>query len=193
LDDRLLHERVMDRDACALATLYALSSSAIFATALRVTRHRDAAEDITQAVFLDLWMRPERYEPDRGPLRSWLAIVARHAGLDWLRQEANRSKRELRFAQVPVAFVPDVEDVVDARLVSKRVRLALDALPDVQSTPIRLAFFRGKSYQQVAKELRVPEGTIKSRIRTGLRGLGDAVGAEAVDQPQTRAKRALTA
>src|SRR5437016_2952723 len=94
-DDRRLHERMLVRDLRALAELYDQFRSVVFAVAFRVTTDRPSAEDITQAVFLDLWRSPERFDPKRGPLRAWLATVAHNRGVDWMRHEQAARLRDL--------------------------------------------------------------------------------------------------
>jgi len=140
----------------------------VFNVAMRVTGDRSAAEEVTQAVFLDVWRRPGRFDPTRGSLRSWLATVAHHRSIDWVREEAARRRRELGDFQTRVAHLPDLEDTVAAALGAERVRCALSDLCEPERTAIGLAYFGGRTYRQVAQDLGVPEGTVKSRIRTGL-------------------------
>src|SRR5579859_3936152 len=112
-EDRRLHERMVVGDLEALAELYDQFGSVVFGVALRVTTDRHAADDITQAVFLDLWRCPERFDPDRGPLRPWLATVARHRGVDWIRSEQAARRRDLDEGRARLAApVPDVGETV---------------------------------------------------------------------------------
>ena len=180
LAERSLHERMMARDISALAEVYGRFAPGVCAVALRVTTDRHAAEDVTQDTLLDLWRRPERFDPDRGGLRPWLATVAHNRSVDWIRREQaarGRDRRDLEFARQPV---PDVCDEVQAVMTAERVRGALSALPEPERTPIRLAYFGGRSYRQVAEELDMPEGTVKSRIRSGLRRMSQTMYGEQV-------------
>lgn len=158
----------------SLAEHYRRHSSLVFGVAVRLTGDRRAAEEVTQAVFLDLWRRPERFDPTRGSLATWLATLAHHRSVDLLRQEAARKRRE---AKDPTGIDrwPGVEETVAATLAAERVRRALDDLSEPERTAIILAFYGGRSYRQVASELGVAEGTIKSRIRSGLQRLARAL------------------
>jgi RNA polymerase sigma factor (sigma-70 family) len=180
--ERALYERLVARDVVALAGVYDQFSPVVFGVALRVTGDRAAAEDVTQGVFLELWRRPERFDPERGCLRPWLAALAHHRGVDWVRREEASRRRERREAQLGLDGAPGIDETVEAILTAEHVRLALAALPEQQRTPIRLAYFEGRTYRQVAEELAVPEGTIKSRIQSGLRHMASTMHSEVVGQ-----------
>jgi RNA polymerase sigma-70 factor (ECF subfamily) len=167
-------------DLRALTELYDQFASVVFGVALRVTTDRHAAEDITQAVFLDLWRSPDRYDPRRGPLRPWLATVAHHRGVDWLRREQAVHRRELDDGRGRLAPLPDIGDIVETVLLAERVRMAVAALPDEERVPISLAYFGDRTYRQVAEDLGIAEGTIKSRIRTGLGSMAKALHSEVI-------------
>lgn len=127
-----------------------------------------AAEDIVQAVFLTLWSRPEAYR--EGNIGAWLARVARNRSLDVLRVRKSRSE-----AEMPVELVSEgaIDESVFARLDGDRVRKALAALPDEQRIPIEMGFFSGVTHAEIATRTGEPLGTIKTRIRAGLRRLRD--------------------
>jgi RNA polymerase sigma-70 factor (ECF subfamily) len=180
--ERRLFERLVARDLPALAEMYDEFSSVVFGIALRVTSDRQAAEDITQMVFFDLWSRPTRFDPDRGSLRPWLITVAHHQGVDWVRREQASRRRDREESYRWPDSAPDMEELVGAVLTAERVREALSELPLKERTPIRLAYFGGRTYRQVADELQIPEGTIKSRIRSGLRHMADSMHGEVVAQ-----------
>jgi RNA polymerase sigma-70 factor (ECF subfamily) len=169
-------------DLDALAELYDQFGSVVFGVALRVTTDRHAAEDITQAVFLDLWRCPERFDPNRGPLRPWLATVAHHRGVDWMRREQAARRRDLDDGRGRLLeAMPDIGETVEAVLMAERVREAVAALPEEERVPIRLAYFGDRTYRQVAVDLDIPEGTIKSRIRSGLWRMAKALHSEVVE------------
>jgi RNA polymerase sigma-70 factor (ECF subfamily) len=174
-DEQALCARIVERDEGALAVVYDRSVAAVFATALGVTRDIDLSEDITQAAFLDLWNRPERYLPSRGPLRPWLATVAHLAAVDCVRCGVDTTNRGFRSSRVPMAVVPDFDEVAPAVVISERVRQALDELPDEQSVPIRLTMRTGHGYREIAKVLGVAESTVKARIRAGLRRISEVL------------------
>ena len=177
--ERSVQERLSVRDSRALAEVYGTFSSLVFGVALRVTGDRHAAEDVTQAVFARLWQGPTYFDAARGRLGPWLATVSHHAAVDWIRRE--RAARQSDPGRDTVEeWASGTEDTVASMLMAERVQNALEHLPEQERVPIRLAYFGGLTYRQVARELDVPEGTIKSRIRSGLRHLAERMGSEAV-------------
>ncbi|MFB9202995.1 sigma-70 family RNA polymerase sigma factor [Nonomuraea spiralis] len=178
-DDRLLHQRVVGGDESALGEVYDRLSALIFGLALRVTRDRVIAEDITQEVFLVFWERPLAYDPERGTLRAWLATIAHRRAVDHVRAEERRRVSALGprlFEREPARL----EDAVLAAEEAERVRQAVTSLPEGLRQAVELAYFGGRTYRQVSEELGVPEGTAKSRIRLALRRLADALAEEEV-------------
>jgi RNA polymerase sigma factor (sigma-70 family) len=180
-DELGLHRRLLIHDIDALADVYDAYGATVFGVAWRVTTDRHAAEDVTQEVLLDLWRRPERFHPERGALRPWLATIAHNRSVDWIRHERSaRGRDRANLERGLTDHVPDVDDDVQAWMTAQRLRVALATLPDSEQLAIRLAFFSGRSYRQVAADLGVPEGTIKSRIRSGLKRLSVTMYAEAL-------------
>lgn len=155
-------------DQAALATVYERHSGAVFALARRLVRDRALAEEVTQEIFLRLWNRPERFDPERGALRSFLLADTHGRSIDMLRSELARKDREEREARIAPAAPKTVEGEVLSRVTSESVRAAIAALKDGERQAIELAYFGGLTYREVAKQLGEPEGTIKSRIRSGM-------------------------
>jgi RNA polymerase sigma factor (sigma-70 family) len=179
-DEYRLHVLLLDHNIAALAEVYDRFGATVFGTALRVTHDRHAAEDVTQDVLFELWRRPERFHPGEGELRPWLATIAHNRSVDWIRRQQNargRDRAHLNRAQADQ--MPDADSDVQARMTAERIRAAVSALPEGERTAIQLAYFSGRSYRQVADDLAAPEGTIKSRIRSGLRHLSLTMYAEA--------------
>jgi RNA polymerase sigma-70 factor (ECF subfamily) len=167
-------------DEDALAEAYARHSTPVFALARRLLRSRDIAEEVTQEVFLRLWNRPERFDPDRGSLRSFLLADTHGRSIDALRSETARKRREETQGRLEPTTTPSVEGEVWSRVASAEVRSALDELQDNERRAIELAYFGGYSYREVAELLGEPEGTVKSRIRTGMRRLKGSLAASGV-------------
>lgn len=158
-----------------LAEAYDTYGPLVYGIALHVTRDRGAAEDITQEVFVDLWRRPERYDPARSPLRSFLLLIARRRGIDWLRRREARETARLAMVDPPPTLL---EDEVLASTAHKRVRKAVADLPSTHRQAILLAYYRGLTYRQVAAALGIPEGTAKWRLRNALQRIGAQLRAE---------------
>ena len=177
--DRAVHRRLLARDPLALGEVYGQLGEAVFGAALKVTADHHTALDVTQETMLELWRRPELFSPDRGGLRQWLTAVAHNRAVDWIRHEEAARQRDRRHA-LAVALVPDVADDVQAAMLAERVRRAISALPEVERTPIHLAYLGGRTYRQVAATLGLAEGTVKARIRSGLRRLSRSMYAESL-------------
>ena len=152
----------------ALAEAYRRHGGAVFALAGRVLGDRALAEEVAQEVFLRLWDHPDRFDPNRGSLRSFLLAQCHGRSVDVVRSESSRRRREERDLQRTAEAGYDLEHEVLDMTVAGHVRDALAALPDDERRPIELAYFGGHSYREVALLLEQPEGTVKSRIRAGL-------------------------
>jgi RNA polymerase sigma-70 factor (ECF subfamily) len=155
----------------ALAEVYRRHAGAVFSLAQRVLRNRALAEDVVQEVFVRLWYHADRFDPERGTLRSYLLAQAHGRSVDMARSESSRRQREAKDAARTIETDHDVASRVEDLAVSAEVRKALNVLPDAEKRAIQLAYYGGRSYREVAQLLSVPEGTIKSRIRAGLQRL----------------------
>ena len=167
--DQLLVERLAARDQRAFETVYQLHGDACFGLARRVLNERSLAEEIVQEVFVRLWNQPDRYDANRGSIRSFLLAQVHGRSVDVLRSERSRRAREERDARkdVPGEF-DDLERRVLDLAQAEAVRDALASLSEQERQAIELAYFGGHSYRDVAQLLEQPEGTVKSRIRSGL-------------------------
>jgi RNA polymerase sigma-70 factor (ECF subfamily) len=154
----------------------------VFSLAMRLTNSRPAAEDITQDVFLRLWLNPDSFDPTRGSIRTWLLCVCHGRSIDWIRRETAHRRRDTRRFDQPASYVSDTEDVVLAHDARDIVRSALAALPTNQRRAITLAYFGGLTYREVAGAMNVPQGTAKSYIRLGLTRLGRLIDCTVIDQ-----------
>lgn len=160
----------------ALAEVYRRHAPALFGLARRVVGDRTLAEEVVQEVFVHLWRTPGGFDPDRGTMRAYLLALTHGRSVDLVRSEVARRKREEREATYdPPAPQALDETVVHEVAVVEEVRGAMAVLPDQERRPIELAYYGGHTYREVAGMLGEPEGTVKSRIRAGLRRLGDAL------------------
>ncbi len=152
----------------ALAEAYRRHGAAVFTLAQRLTGERALAEEVVQEVFLRLWKEPDRFDAERGSLRSFLLANAHGRSVDLIRSETSRRNREERDARLTAESGYDVEREVWDLTVADHVRDALNDLSDGERAAIALAYFGGHTYREVARLLDEPEGTVKSRIRSGL-------------------------
>lgn len=167
-DDATLAARISDGDQRALETVFELYGGAVRSMALRVLKNESLAEDTVQEVFVGLWNSPDRFDPGRGSLRTFLITLAHRRAVDAVRSEQARFNRE---EKVPDDVPSSIDEEVWSRAVSETVRDAVAALDHGEREAISLAYFGGLTYVDVAKRLGLPEGTVKSRIRSAMKRL----------------------
>lgn len=155
----------------ALAEAYRRHAGAVFGLAKRLLGDQAKAEEIVQEVFLRLWHQPERFDPARGSLRSYLLAQAHGRSVDVVRADAARRRREERDVRSTAESGYDLDHQVWDLALADQVRRALEALHPTERAAVELAYFGGRTYREVAVELGEPEGTVKSRIRSGLKRL----------------------
>jgi RNA polymerase sigma-70 factor, ECF subfamily len=159
----------------ALAEVYRRHAPALFGLARRILAGRDLAEEVVQEVFLRLWNQPDRFDPARGSLRTYLLTQTHGRSVDVIRAEASRRAREERDARLTAESGYDLEREVWDLTQAEHVRAALASLTEGERRAIELAYFGGHTYREVAVVLGEPEGTVKSRIRAGLTRLRGAL------------------
>jgi RNA polymerase sigma-70 factor (ECF subfamily) len=162
----------------ALAEAFRRHAGAAHGLARRVLGDDSLAEEVVQEIFLRLWNAPDRFDPDRGSLRSFLLAQAHGRAVDLLRSDVSRRRREEKDARSTAEAGYDIEHEVWDLAVADHVKEAVSGLPVDERKAIELAYFGGHSYREVAEMLGAPEGTVKSRIRSGLRRMrGDLTAA----------------
>jgi len=166
--DRLM-ARVRERDENAFEHLYDRYHRLVYGIAARMLSEPAAAEDLTQTVFLKVWSSPQSYVG--GNFGAWLARVTRNRALDVLRLKSTRTEE----LPLDLAVEGELEDQVFANVDGERVRSALRQLPEDQRLPIELGFFAGITHEEIARRTATPLGTVKTRIRTGLRKMRTAL------------------
>jgi RNA polymerase sigma-70 factor (ECF subfamily) len=161
-------------DRAALATLYDRHGSAMLGLGVRVLRNRQLAEDVLHDVFLEVWRRAHTYDAARASVRGWLFLMMRCRALD-KRKSAAVSRSTSIDAKDLDAMMSEAlpgSDTVD----HKRAVAALASLPEAQRAVIVLGYFEGLSSAEIAAELDLPVGTVKSRVAAGMRALRDSLG-----------------
>jgi len=155
-------------DTDELAAAYGRHGGAVFKLAHRILSERPIAEEMVQEIFLRLWEQPERFDRARGSLRRFLLMDAHARCVDRRRADSRRRKREELTARAEVVAESEVDLEACELTVADEIHEAMTALSDAERRAIGLAYFDGRTYREVAAILDEPEGTIKSRIRTGL-------------------------
>jgi RNA polymerase sigma-70 factor (ECF subfamily) len=167
----------------ALAEVYRRHAGATFALARRIVGDRTLAEEVVQEVFLRVWNEPEKFDPHRGSLRAYLLAKTHGRSVDLVRAESSRRSREERRARLTAEAGYDLEREVWDLTLAEHVRHALAGLTADERAAIELAYFGGHTYREVAVLLEQPEGTVKSRIRSGLLRLRGALVETGVARP----------
>ena len=173
LDDVALLEQITRRREEGLLALHDRYVNLVFSLCLQILGERMAAEEVTQDVFMQVWERPDSYQAAKGRFSSWLLTVARHACIDRLRRESRRPTLSLALAQDDRDPQDDpalATDETDSEQARDLWAVLLDLPPD-QRDVIRLAYYGGMSQQDIADQLHLPLGTVKTRMRLGMEKL----------------------
>jgi RNA polymerase sigma-70 factor (ECF subfamily) len=164
-----LLERVANGDRLAFGELYDRMLPRVMGLAIRVLRDIGQAEEVTQEVFLEVWQQASRFDVERGSAVGWVLRKTHGRAVDRVRSSEARFARDRRIGTRDVLEpVDDLAEVVELRIASERVGLALGHLPFAQRQAVTLAHLSGYSHTEVAEILRVPVGTVKTRIRAGI-------------------------
>jgi RNA polymerase sigma-70 factor (ECF subfamily) len=180
-EDAALVLAVAGGDRAALAALYDRYASAMLGLGVRILRNRREAEDVAHDVFLEVWRRAHSYDPARASVRAWLFLMMRCRALDRRKSAAFSLSTSL---DAPGMDVPGIESPApggaEASLAvdQRRAVEALARLPESQRDVVVLGYFEGLSSSEIAGELGVPIGTVKSRVAAALRALREAMGVD---------------
>ncbi len=185
-EDEQLIGRLVAGDVAALDALYDRYAGVVFALVLRIVADRPVAEELLQETFLRAWQRAGLFEGSRGRVPSWLLGIAHNLAIDELRRRRRRPQavipRERETAERELAGLPDpgpaVAEEAWSRLRRAQIEAALGRLPAAQRRIIELAYFEGYSQSEIAARLGEPLGTVKTRMRLGMRKLRDLLEAQ---------------
>jgi RNA polymerase sigma factor (sigma-70 family) len=174
--EEALLAQVARGDESALGEVYDRFGRVAYGLALRIVRDERLAEDAVQEAFLAVWRQAASFQPDRASARTWVLTFVHRRAVDLVRREERRRAETLE----PETEPSGSSAADDAELRSRRaaVQRALAQLPDDQRRPIELAYYGGLTQSELAEELGLPLGTIKSRMFAGLKRLGELLGSE---------------
>ena len=170
--------QVATGDQSAFASLYDQLAPTVFGVVRRVLRDPTQAEEVTQEVFVEIWQQASRFDAGRGSVRTWAVTIAHRRAVDRVRSEQAHRDRHLRAAAVDVEDDPMPEDTAVETEDRRRARAAMAELSDAQRQALELAFYDGLTHVQIADQLGIALGTVKTRIRDGLIRLRSVMGVQ---------------
>ena len=166
--------RVALGDSAAFESLYDELSSAVFGLARRVVRDPTRAEDVTQEVFLEVWRKAARFDSGLGKAKTWVMTIAHRRAVDAVRRSESQKRQDTKAAPDEVSHDEPADAVIKTEE-HGAVRECMETLTDLQLESVRLAYFNGYTYNEVATLLDKPLPTIKTRMRDGLIRLRDCL------------------
>ena len=186
-EDTLAISRIARKDGSGLEDLYDRYAVTVYSLALRIVRDVQDAEDVTQEVFAQVWSSAHRFDGSRGSVGAWLTVIARSRALDRLRRRHTAIKPgpgDADLADIPDPS-PSVELVAASVEQATMAREAMFGLPVEERSALELAYYEGLTQAEIAARTHTPIGTVKTRIRNGLRRVRDAIAARS---PSPRAE-----
>lgn len=175
--------RLARRDASALVSAYDMFGRTVYAVAFRVVGLAADAEEAVQDAFKALWQNGEKLQKRQAKVLPWLITTSRRAAIDILRRRKSRipsaagiAEEEIETENRVMADELTAGENLQRKETAAKVREAVSSLPDEQKLMVRLAFFSGMTHQEISERLKVPLGTVKSRLRYGLQKLQQKIG-----------------
>ena len=163
-------------DHAAFDELYHLTSRRLYGTVLKVLRSPDHAQEVTQEIYVEVWKQASRYAQEKGSVLAWMLTMAHRRAVDRVRSVSSEVARDERYAFVDLSRESDeVWDSVAQKYDVERVRGAIGTLTPIQRQAVQLAYYEGLTQSQISTALDLPLGTVKTRIRDGLKRLGEAL------------------
>ena len=167
--DAALIERIVAKDEAALAVLYDRYAGMVCSMLHRILRDKQAAEEILQDIFYQLWRTAGRFDASRGSLPGWLIVIGRNRAISLLRRH-NPSQGEALLENT-VVLPSNLESRLAQEQLFRRVEGALAALPREQRAAVELAYFEGMTHSEIARRTGDPLGTVKTRLRSAMETL----------------------
>ena len=172
--EQVLMQQLQVGDEVAIRTLYSRFGRPVYSMGIRMLGSAEAAEELTQDVFMAAWRKSSRFDASRGRLSTWLMAIAHNLAIDRIRQEKGSRRPSLVFMdQLPEPQPDEEHDIVIERETARR---ALEALSPMERRLLSLAYFQGWTAREIAERDGIPLGTVKTRLRTALIKLRKAQG-----------------
>jgi len=177
--DQKLMQEIADKQKWAFSIIYDRHSAMLFGLALKILHDRSSAEDVLQELFLSVWEKADKFKTERGNAVAWMTILCRNKCIDKLRKLEVNKQRSTELDEESVIQVKahqssdDQFDLAGQAILQKSVAEAMAELPGEQKQLIEMAFFSGFTQSEIAGELKLPLGTVKTRIRSGMKKLHD--------------------
>lgn len=171
-------EAIVDHDERALAALYDATFARVFGLVRRIVRSATLAEEVVEDAYFQVWRQAARFDPARGKALTWLLAMARSRAIDALRREARFAHDTLddECPAEPAGTEPFQDDLLDLARNRADLHQALMLLGAQPRQLVSMSFFRGLSHEEIAEQMDLPLGTVKSQIRRALLALRDALG-----------------
>lgn len=175
LSDDQLVSLVTQGDRDCLGVLYDRYGRAVFGFTLYLLKDPHRAEEVTQEVFLNVWLKADKFKPERGTFHAWLMTMAHHRAIDEIRRD---SRRWERMEQAARENAPQQHSLIDTTSEAAQraeegevIRSALSAIPEEQRRVIELSYYQGLTHSDISQRLGQPLGTVKTRMRLGMKKL----------------------
>jgi RNA polymerase sigma-70 factor (ECF subfamily) len=169
--------RVAEGDRDAFGELYDQCSGRVFGLVRRLLRDAAQSEEVTQEIFLEVWQNAKRYDPSKGSAATWILTMAHRRAVDRIRSSQSTRDRDQKIGLRDLEIDYDsVSESVEISVEHERVGQALRRLTELQRQAVTLAYYGGYSHSEVAEMLKVPIGTVKTRLRDGMIRLRDELG-----------------
>ena len=176
VDEIEILDALIQKDENVFENVFHLYSGACLNLSRKILRSDARAHDVVQNVFVHLFEKPERFDPTRGSIKTFLLTQCRSRSIDLIRSETARAKREVaQHNNLAISrndnITSNTESIILSLSLSDEVKAALSQLGDEEKEVIVLSYYQGLTYRETAENLKLPEGTVKSRIRSGLKKL----------------------
>lgn len=169
VEDLGLIKAIQQRDRDAFAQLYDRYSSWLMAIARRILENNRDAEDLLHDVFLEIWHKADSFDPQRGSLKSWLAVKVRSRAIDRLRVLNKLKHRHVDEQDTSISFETTAEERYNLEHDHRRAKQTMQQLSPLQRNVIELSYYHGLTCQEIANNYDIPLGTVKSGMQRGIK------------------------